>query len=105
MSSCSLAQTEKAYNLQAKNNVYVIAFADKNMHLKSAQLKIVLEKCGLKTLKINTVSTYQKLKRRGGAKRSVQSTQFRPKKYYIKLQIGQVIDDKAIEKINQYLTK
>ena len=104
MSSCFLVQTEKAYSLQT-NNVYVLAFADKNMQLKSAQLKIILEKNGLKTLKINTVATYQKVKKRGGAKRSVESKQFRPKKYYIKLQVGQIIDEKLVEKINQYLTK
>jgi ribosomal protein L23 len=104
MSSCFLVQTEKAYNLQT-NNVYVLAFFDKNVNLKSAQLKILLEKNSLKTLKINSVTSNQKTKRRGGAKRSTQVRQFRPKKFYIKLQAGQIIDEKIVEKINQNLKK
>jgi len=104
MSSCILVQTEKAYSLQT-NNVYVLAFFDKNLNLKSAQLKTILEKNELKTLKINTVSSHQKIKRRGGNKRNVETVQFRPKKFYIKLQAGQVIDEKVVEKINQYLSK
>ncbi|MEM1312005.1 MAG: hypothetical protein AAGF07_00915 [Patescibacteria group bacterium] len=100
MSKCILVQTEKAY--QAKlNNVFVLSFIEKNLMLNKIELEKILLKNGLEPLKITTTKSYQKLKRRG--KSGKLKSQFRPKKYYVKLQAGQAISEDTLGLINEKL--
>jgi ribosomal protein L23 len=100
MPTCILIQTEKAYQTQV-NNTYVLTFAEKNYSTNKIELEKVLIKNGLTPLKITTTNAHQKAKKKGRSGKI--KTQFRPQKYYVKLQVGQIINEDTIKLINENL--
>ena len=69
MPTCTLVQTEKAYQVK-NNNVYVLSFPEKNFEINKIELEKVLVKNELKVLKITTATPYLKIKKRGKAGKS-----------------------------------
>jgi hypothetical protein len=100
MPTCILIQTEKAYQTQV-NNTYVLTFAEKNYNTNKIELEKVLIKNGLTPVKITTTNSHQKSKKKGKAGKV--KIQFRPQKYYVKLQVGQIINDDIMKLINEKL--
>ncbi|MGL4759782.1 MAG: 50S ribosomal protein L23 [Patescibacteria group bacterium] len=86
----TLARTEKAYNLAAKNK-YMVTFDELSFQPNKDQVKKILRKHGLTPLAINTLNPYKKIKfRRTRANKVLVS---RPKKYFVTLAQGQKIDE------------
>jgi ribosomal protein L23 len=94
MPTARLIQTEKAYNLQ-QAQTFVITFSD-HYEPNKIELAKILRQNGLSPLQINLVSLPNKTKRKGTKRRTYTSK--RPTKYYIKLKIGETLDE---EKLNQ----
>jgi ribosomal protein L23 len=92
-----LVQTEKSLSTQ-QNNVFVIASMDKNLKTNKIELTKELEKNGVQVVKISSLNTYKKIKSRGKKRTAVK--QFRPKKWFVKLNPGQVLTDEIINKLN-----
>jgi ribosomal protein L23 len=90
MAQYTLVQTEKSYKVQG-DNFYLIGFPDKNFTPNKIEVKKMLVKDGLHPLKITIVNPYSKLKRRG--KKNSMVAQKRFKKYYVKLQPGEKIEE------------
>lgn len=100
MTTCILVQTEKAYKAQ-ETNTYVLVFGQKNFSTNKIELTKLLRKQGLTPIKVTTTNTQQKLKKRGKSGNII--TQFRPQKYFVRLKIGELINEDTITKINKFL--
>jgi hypothetical protein len=96
--NCFLVETEKSYKLQ-ENNVYTIAFWDKNFNINKIELAKLLKKIGLEVLNINSTKSYQKTKFKTQKRNKVLA--YKPKKWFISLSPTSKIDAEIIEKINQ----
>jgi ribosomal protein L23 len=96
MTNWKILQTEKAYNSQIQNT-FVLSNSDKNLKMNKIELTKILTKQGLSVIAINTTASYQKIKSRGAKKRI--TTQFRPKKWYVKLKAGQTITEDVVNAI------
>jgi ribosomal protein L23 len=92
--SWKLIQTEKAYNVQ-QQNTFIIANFDKNHKTNKIELGKFLKKKGLTVLKINSNNSYLKLKSRGAKRNKI--SQFRPKKWYVTLQNGQILSEETVK--------
>jgi len=100
MTTCVLVQTEKAYKGQ-ETNTYTLVFAQKKYNTNKIELTKLLRKQGLNPLKVTTTNTQQKVKKRGKSGNKV--LQFRPQKYFVRLKIGELINEDTIIKINEFL--
>lgn len=100
MPQCILLQSEKAY-LTQQSGVFQICFLKSKGECNKIELEKMLKNLSLDVLKINTVNQYSKIKVRGKARRK--TTQNRPKKYFVKLKPGQIINDDVITKLNEKL--
>lgn len=90
-----LIQTEKAYNLQ-QAQVFVISFADAYKPNK-IELTKIFQKNDLNPTQVRIVNLPNKTKRKGAKRRSF--TTQRPAKYYVKLKVGETLDDEKLAKI------
>jgi len=91
----SLVQTEKAYNL-SQQRMFVLSFPAAIAPNK-IQLTQILRANGLHPIKINVVNLPAKVKVRGSKRRI--KLQKRPVKFYVKLQPGEVLDEKKLTEI------
>lgn len=88
-------ETEKAYLLQ-QQGIFTISFDDLKYQPNKITVAQILKKNQLDVLNVGVVIPYKKLKVRG--KRGNVVKQIRPKKYLVKLKLGQSIsNDKPIE--------
>jgi hypothetical protein len=88
-------ETEKAYLLQ-QQGIFTISFDDAKYQPNKITLANLLKKNQLDVVNIGVVVPYTKLKVRG--RRGNLVKQVRPKKYLVKLKLGQTIsNDKPIE--------
>jgi ribosomal protein L23 len=94
MAEFTLIQTEKSY-LVRKTNTYLLVFNDRNFTPNKIEVEKLLKTQGLTPLKITVVNPYKKLKRRGPKGKLV--AQKRPKKYYVRLPVGQQIAEPTAE--------
>lgn len=92
-SIATLVQTEKAYNLQ-QGQVFVIRFNDDYTPNK-IEVTNILTKNDLHPLNVNIVNLPDKTKRKGKRTKVLK----RATKYYIKLKIGETLDEEKLEKI------
>jgi hypothetical protein len=83
-------ETEKAYNLQ-QGNVFTIVFLDKRNQPNKIQVMKMMQGEGKNPLKITSLLPYKKIKKRGKSGHTVK--QFRPKKYFIKLPVGETLSN------------
>ncbi len=90
MSEFRLVQTEKSYKVQA-DNFYLIQFMDQSFEPNKIEVAKLLKAQGKTALKITVVNQYKKLKRKG--KKSKVIAQKRLKKYYVKLKVGEIIEE------------
>ncbi len=88
-------ETEKAYLLQ-QQGIFTISFDDAKYKPNKITLSNILKKNQLDVVNIGVVNPYAKLKVRGRRGNTVK--QIRPKKYLVKLKLGQTLsNDKPIE--------
>ncbi len=90
-----LIQTEKAYNSQ-QLQTFVVSFVG-NYQPNKIELTKTLKKSGLNPLQINVVNLPSKTKKKGMKKRTVKHS--RPSKYYIKLKVGETLDEDKLNEI------
>ena len=100
MSTVNLIQTEKTYNLQ-RHQVFALSFSG-TYHPNKIELQKALKGGGLNPVQINLVNLPSKTKRKGMKRR--QYTKNRPTKYYIKLKIGETLDEDKLKQIFPTLT-
>jgi ribosomal protein L23 len=82
----TLARTEKAYNLAAKNS-FVMIFDDLQFKPNKLEMTAILKKHGYDAESINVINPYKKVKFRKNKSNKVLQT--RPKKYIVTLAKGQ----------------
>ena len=91
----TLVETEKTYNLQSLQ-VFTLTFTGDQSPNK-IQLTNIFKSNQLDPVKITLVNLPNKIKRQGAKKKL--KIKKRPTKYYVKLKVGQVLDDKKLEKM------
>jgi hypothetical protein len=99
-----LLETEKSYSLQ-QGGFFTVTFSDLNYKINIIELAKVMKQSGVEVVKINSIQQYFKRKTkatRGSRSRNVVLVK-RPRKFLIKLKIGQILDKEAVEKINKKL--
>jgi ribosomal protein L23 len=100
MAQCILIQTEKAY-LTQQSGVFQIYFQKSRGEKNKIELEKLFKSINLDVVKINSTNQYGKIKIRGKARRKV--TQNRPKKYFVRLKPGQIINEEVINQLNEKL--
>ncbi len=100
MTQCTLLQTEKSYMTQ-QSGIFQISFKKSVGECNKIELEKLLKSLHLDVIKINTVNQYSKIKIRGKARRKI--SQKRPKKYFIRLKAGQIINEDVINRLNEKL--
>ncbi len=99
-----LLETEKSYSLQ-QGGFFTVTFSDLNYNINVIELAKTFKQCGIDTIKINSIQQYFKRKTkstRGSRSRNVVLIK-RPRKFIVKLKVGQILDKEAVEKINKKL--
>lgn len=96
----NLVQTEKAYQSQ-QSSTFVLSFIDRNYSTNKIEITKLLTKAGLHPLKVTLTNTQQKLKKRGKGSKLIK--QFRPKKFYVRLSAGELINEDTLKQINDIL--
>ena len=98
--SAILLETEKSFNIQ-ETGFFTLIFDDLSFKTNKIELAKVLKLAGLDVVKINSIQPYFKKKKRNSKKRVSVVLVKRPRKFMIKLKIGQIITPENIEFINQ----
>jgi ribosomal protein L23 len=92
----NLVQTEKSYNLQ-QSQIFTLRFSG-GYQPNKIELTKILKNHGLEPLNISLVNLPDKKKFQKSKRRQLKVKK-RPTKYYIKLKVGQELDDKKLEEI------
>ncbi len=96
-------ETEKSYNLQTAG-FFTLVFTDQNISINKIELAKLLKQSGLDVVKINSIQPYYKKKRRQAKNGKVTMKLVkRPRKFLIKLKIGQTMATSNIDYINEKL--
>ena len=103
--SAILLETEKSYNLQS-GQFFTMVFANPLFKINKIELSKLVKLCGLEVIKINSIQPYYKKKKRsqiGNNRKVVTSLVKRPRKFMIKLKIGQMLTQENMDFINTKL--
>ena len=102
--SAILLETEKSFQVQEKN-FFTIVFSDLSFKINKIELAKLIKQVGLDVVKINASQPYFKKKKRNGLnKKPVTVMVKRPRKFMIKLKVGQILSKEHIETINSKLS-
>jgi ribosomal protein L23 len=91
MSTFRLIESEKSFLIQ-QNNFFYISFDDKNFQPNKIEVQKLLKLHGYNPIEIKVINQYEKKKRRGKGGKTI--SQKRHKKYYVKLKVGEKIENK-----------
>jgi hypothetical protein len=98
--SAILLETEKSFFVQG-GGFFTMVFSDLSFKINKIELAKLIKQQGLDVVKINSIQPYYKKKRRNGLnKKPVTVMVKRPRKFLIKLKLGQMLTKENIENIN-----
>jgi ribosomal protein L23 len=96
-------ETEKSYNLQT-GGFFSVVFTDQTTKTNKIELAKLLKQAGVEVVKINSIQPFFKKKRRQ-TKNGKPSTVLvkRPRKFLIKVKLGQLITKEQLNVVNEKL--
>ena len=96
-------ETEKSYNLQT-GGFFSVVFTDQTTKTNKIELAKLLKQAGVEVVKINSIQPIFKKKRRQTKNRKPSTVLVkRPRKFLIKVKLGQLISKEQLNIVNEKL--